>query len=96
MATTITPVAASTTPVTLVLGSALGIHVHRAALSVYYDGAAILYLLAGEGTPSSTNFTVKMGDGFLTFWEPSKPGFDGALQGIWSAAVGSALVTEYV
>jgi hypothetical protein len=90
MATVITPVAATTTPTILVANQ------NRVGSSVYYDGAAILYLLAGEGTPSATNFTVKLGDGFLTYWEPTDPVFSGRIRGVWSAAVGSALVTEYV
>lgn len=95
MGVTVTPVTASASATTLAQGSALGVHGDRKGLSIYYDGAAILYLLVGDGTPSSSNFTAKLGDGFLSFWEPSQQGFDGAVQGIWSAAVGSALVTEY-
>lgn len=67
----------------------------RKGASVYYDGAAILYLLAGSGTPSSTLFTAKLGDGYLTYWE-APAGYQGAVRGIWSAATGAALVTEYV
>lgn len=62
--------------------------------SVYYDGAAILYLLADDGTPSSTNYSAKLGDGYLTYWE-TPAGYRGAVKGIWSAATGSALVTVF-
>lgn len=85
-----TAVAATTSATTLSDGNKRGV-------SVYYDGAAILYLLADAsrtGTPSTTNFTVKMGDGYLTYWE-SPAGYSGPVKGIWSAATGSALVTEY-
>lgn len=71
----------------------------RGGCSVYYDGAAILYLLADEGTPTSTNYTIKMGSGYATYWEPPASGesaYQGKLSGIWSAATGSALVTEFL
>lgn len=79
----------ATTSATTLIDSA-----KRDTVSVYYDGAAILYLLVGTGTPSSTNFSAKLGDGYLTYWEAPNS-YRGAVQGIWSAAVGSALVTEY-
>lgn len=65
----------------------------RRGASVYYDGAAILYLLLGSGTPTSANFTVQMGAGLYTYYEPPT-GFTGIIKGIWSVAVGSAFMTE--
>lgn len=87
---TVTPVTAAVTSTTLIAANRA-----RNSASVYYDGAAMLYLLAGSGTPTATNYTVKLGDGFITYWEPPD-GYMGDIKGIWSAAVGSALVTEYV
>jgi hypothetical protein len=83
-------VPASATAVTLIESVGSG----RRTASVYYDGAAILYLLAGPGTATSTNFTVKMGEGLFTYWE-APAGFSDSVTGIWSSAVGSALVTRF-
>ncbi len=85
---TATQVAASTSAVTLLAANA-----SRKGATVYYDGAAILYLLEGAGVPSATNFTYKLGSGLYTAYE-APAGFTGALKGIWSAATGSANVTE--
>lgn len=63
------------------------------AASVYYDGAAILYLLEGSGTPSATNFTIKLGAGLLTYYE-TQGSYTGPIKGVWSAATGAANVTE--
>lgn len=84
-------VSASTSAITLV-EAAKG--TGRQVASVYYDGPAILYLLAGSGTPSSTNFTVKLGAGYFNLWE-SPPVYRGEVRGIWSAATGAAYTTEY-
>ena len=80
---------ASTTSATTLLASS-----KRDTASISYDGAATLYVLIGAGTPSSTNYTIKMGSGFFTYYE-APHSYRGPIQGIWSAAVGSALVTEY-
>lgn len=65
----------------------------RKGATIYYDGSAILYLLEGSGTPTSALFTYKLGNGFYTSYE-APAGFTGTIKGIWSSAVGSALVTE--
>ncbi len=89
-ASTATPtqVAASASAVTLLAANS-----SRRNASVYYDGAAVLYLLEGSGTPTTTNYTTKLGAGYFTQYD-TPPGFTGALKGIWSAATGSANVTE--
>lgn len=62
--------------------------------SVYYDAAAILYLVCSATTPTSSVFTVKMGAGLVTYFElPAN--YTGIVRGIWSVATGSADVTEY-
>jgi hypothetical protein len=85
---TVTPKAASTSAITL-----LAANTARKGATVYYDGASVLYLLEGSGTPSSTNYTTKLGQGLYTQYEAPQ-GFTGALQGIWTSAVGTANVTE--
>jgi hypothetical protein len=66
---------------------------NRRGATIYYDAAAILYLLEGTGVPSSTNFTYKLGSGLFTAYE-APAGFTGAIQGVFSAGTGSAYVTE--
>lgn len=83
-----TQVASNVAAVTL-----LAANTARRGATIYYDGAATLYLLEGDGTPSATNWTIKMGAGsFLQYEAPA--GFTGAIKGIWSSAVGSANITE--
>lgn len=85
---TLSAVASSATAVTVLAANAA-----RRSASVYYAGAAILYLSLGAGTPTSTSYTVQMGQGLYTYFE-APIGFTGIIQGIWSSAVGSANVTE--
>jgi len=85
-----TAVSAATSATTLQIANAA-----RRGASVYYDGAAVLYLILGDETPTSSLYTLKMGDGYVTYFEVPA-GFTGKIAGIWSAAVGSALVTEIV
>lgn len=84
----VTSVNASASAVTLVDSA------NRAGLAVYYDDAATMYLLVGAGTPSATNYTAKLGAGFLIYWEPLA-GYRGPIKAIWSAATGAAIVTEF-
>ncbi len=80
---------AATTSATNLLAANSG----RRGATIYYDGAAILYLLEGSGTPSATVYTTKLGAGYFTQYD-APAGFTGAIRGIWSAATGSANVTE--
>lgn len=60
--------------------------------TIYNDSAAILYLLLGVGTATSSNFTVQVPpNGYyeLPF------SYAGPVRGVWSSATGSARVTEY-
>lgn len=85
---TATQVASSASAVTI-----LAANTARRGATIFYDGAATLYLSEGAGTPSATNWTIKMGVGsFLQYEAPA--GFTGAIKGIWSSAIGSANVTE--
>ncbi len=66
----------------------------RRAATFYYDGAAVLYLIFSDTTPTSSAFSVKMGDGYYTYVE-LPDGYRGIVRGIWSAAVGEVAVTEF-
>lgn len=85
---TATQVASSVTAVTL-----LAANTGRNGATIFYDGGAVLYLLEGSGTPTSSNYTGKLGAGLANYYE-CQPGFTGIIKGIWSVAVGSANITE--
>lgn len=100
------PVSGSSTPATFGTGTAtqtaasltavpvLAANTARKGASIYYDGAAILYLIASATTPTSGVYTIKMGQGYFNYYEVP-PGYTGIVQGIWSAATGAAAVTEW-
>lgn len=81
-------VAASLSAVTI-----LAANTSRKGAGIYYDGAAILYLILSATTPTASIYTIKMGSGLATYYEPPA-NYTGIIRGIWSAAVGSADVTE--
>lgn len=81
----ITSVTASVTTVTL-----KALNASRRGLSVYNNSTADLYLKLGA-TASTTSFTVKVLAG--GYYEVPF-NYTGVVDGIWSAANGSALVTE--
>ena len=67
----------------------------RDGLMIWNDSTAILYLLFGTGTASSTNWSIKMAAG--DFYEMGNAiEYQGAIQGRWSAvdASGKARCTE--
>jgi hypothetical protein len=81
-----TSVASSASSVTI-----LAANLNRQGAMVYNDSTAILYLLLGVGTASTTNYSVQLASqGF--FETPFS--FNGQLTGIWASANGSARVTE--
>lgn len=91
-----TVVAAATSATTLAAGNDA-----RVYLSVFNDSTAILYLLWGSGTPSATNFTIKIpAQGFYELpTGPTTSGnlttvWVGAIRGVWAAVNGNAYVTE--
>lgn len=69
----------------------LAANVNRKGATIYNDSIATLYLAFGDAAAATNNYTaqVQAGDYFEV---PAK--FTGALRGIWSAANGSAYVTE--
>jgi hypothetical protein len=67
----------------------------RPGSTVANDGTAILYILLGTGTVSVTNYTVAIAAKTTVAGVYFLPdGFTGAVSGIWSAANGSARITE--
>lgn len=63
----------------------------RLGVSVFNDSSATLYLKTGA-VASTASFTVKILPG--GYWE-CPYGYSGIVDGIWDAAAGAALVTEY-
>ena len=65
----------------------------RKGISVQNDSDRVMFLLAGSGTASSSNYTVMMYPD--DYWE-APYGYTGALTGIWESGVtGVAAVAEY-
>jgi hypothetical protein len=81
----VTAVAASASSVTILASNA-----DRMGATVYNDGVAILYLKLGA-TASATSFTIALGR--YEYYEIPF-GYTGVIDGIWTAATGSARVTE--
>lgn len=82
----ITSVASSTST-----GVILSANSVRKGAVIYNDGVAILYI-ACAGTSSSTSFTYKLQPGAAANLDFN---YTGVVSGIWSAASGSARVTEF-
>lgn len=83
-------VAGSATDVTI-----LAANTNRKGFMVFNDSAAILYLLIGAGTSSTTVFSIRL-DPYSTYEAYSSANiYTGILKGIWSSATGSARVTEF-
>lgn len=84
-------VAGSASDVTILAANA-----GRKGATVYNDSTAILYLLVGSGTSSTSNYTVQLPA--AAFYElPVWPDgiYSGVIKGIWASATGNARVTEY-
>lgn len=97
-----TPPAAGTGTRTNVVGAAadttiLAANTNRRGATIYNDSSALLYLLLGTGTASTTNFTVILGgngSGIGGYYElPFN--YTGIVKGIWASATGNARVTEF-
>ena len=82
---TLTNVAATTASVTVLASNAA-----RLGAVVFNDSTAILYLKAGTAA-ATTSFTVLMGSS--AYYE-GPFGYTGIWAGIWTAATGTARVTE--
>lgn len=92
------PLSSSTTGTTASITAAttstalLAANPNRKAMSIYNNSVATLYIGFGA-TVTTTLFSHKIGPN--TLWEmPSD--YDGPVVGVWSAASGNALVTEFV
>lgn len=84
-----TQVNASASAVTLLAANA-----NRKAASIYYDAGAIGYIILSATTPTTSVYSIKMGQGYFNYFEVP-PGYTGIVQGIFSAATGAVAVTEY-
>jgi hypothetical protein len=81
-------VAASATDVTVLAANS-----SRLGFTIFNDSvSATLYLLLGAGTSSTTAHSVQVSPG--GYYAMDIP-YAGVIKGIWSAAVGSARVTEF-
>jgi hypothetical protein len=85
-AATLTNVASSAVNVTL-----LAANTARKGVFIVNDGNKILYVKFGA-TASATSYTVQMPAN--SYWEMPWPIYTGIIDGIWSAANGSARITE--
>lgn len=87
-----TTVVGSATPVTI-----LAANTARLGATVTNDSTAILYLLLGGGTASTSVYTVELagtGGGVPAYYEvPYR--FTGIITGIWASAAGNARATEF-
>jgi hypothetical protein len=63
----------------------------RKGLTIYNDSTAVLYVLLGAGTVSTSLFTVQMAS--ESYYEVPF-GFTGIVTGIWASVNGTAMVTE--
>lgn len=82
-----TSVAGSASDVTI-----LAANTSRKGATISNDSSAILYLLLGSGTSSTTNYSVKLFQDDV--FELPAPVYTGIIKGIWASATGSARVTE--
>lgn len=84
-------VASSATPVTLLAASDV-----RRGATISNDSTAILYILMGAGTVSATNYTYAVAAKSGVAQTVTIPfGFTGVITGLWAAANGSALITNF-
>ena len=82
--------------VTVVASSASSVQIKAAndrarGVLIYNDSTAVLYLRFGTADASTASFTVQMAS--ETYYEVPAL-YRGAIQGIWAAANGNAMVTE--
>lgn len=83
---TITSVASATSTTSLLASNS-----SRKGATIYNDGLAVLFV-ACAGTASTTAFTYKLQAGAAVNLDFN---YTGAVSGIWSAALGSARITEF-
>lgn len=70
---------------------------NRKGASIFNDSTVVLNLLCGAGTPSNTNFTVRIAGGQLYELPNVRGGvYTGIIMGVWdSDAAGAARITEW-
>lgn len=88
-ATAVTSVASAAASTTLKAANAA-----RTGIIIANDSTSILYVLLGTGTASATNYTFAIPAKGTVPTDRTVNGYTGAIQGIWSAANGFAMVTE--
>lgn len=71
--------------------SLLASNAARLGATVYNDSTAILYLLLGGGTASTTVYSVQLA---ASAYYEVPFGYTGAIKGIWASATGNARLTE--
>lgn len=84
--TTINAISTSTTSATITSNA------NRKATTIYNDSSAILYLLFGSGTASSTNFTTKLNPAATL---TTQGFYTGNISGVLASGTGTARVTEF-
>lgn len=86
----------TTTSVTSVATSTLlkAANAARTGITIANDSTSILYVLLGTGTASATNYTFAIAAKGTIASDRTVTGYTGAIQGIWAAANGFAMVTE--
>lgn len=87
MAVDVSSVSAATSSTQLIAAKAA-----RSGAAVYNDSTDTLYILFGDGTASTSNFTVQVASEAL-YEIPVH--FNGQVKGIWSGTNGAARVTEW-
>lgn len=87
VAAVVAPVASSASSVAVLAANG-----RAAGRVIYNDSTAILYLRYGTAAASTTTYTVQIASQGT---HVVAQGYRGALTGIWAAANGNALVTEF-
>lgn len=85
----ITPVASSATAVTLKAANT-----SRKSITIANDSTAILYVLLGTGTVSSTNYSMALAAKSSVASVMTVDNYTGIITGIWASVNGNAMVTE--
>lgn len=66
------------------------------SVTIANNSTAILYVLIGSGTPTSSNFSFAIGGNASGVLDRSILDYRGPVQGIWASANGNAVITEYI
>jgi len=85
-----TSVASSATVVTL-----KALNANRKKISIANDSTAILYVLLGAGTVSTTVYSFALAAKSGVAFDRTIEGYTGVITGIWASANGFATITEF-